>query len=159
MKILVVDNVRPVRNRLIEFIRSIGGEHTIIATASLREALDVLHLGAPQLILLDLRLEDGDGAEVLRSSKKKRSPPVVYVFTESADREMECLALGADGFFDKRGDPETLFAALERSMQEAFGHAGESEPWLCRTVQSAFQSFWSDFWLKPLEAGLPPMRQ
>jgi DNA-binding response OmpR family regulator len=117
MKILVVEDSLPVRLRLIEFIQSYDREHTVLATATVREALNLLHSVGPQLITLDLRLEDGDGTEVLKSSKGQRTPPIVYIFTECANREADCLTLGADGFFDKGGDIGMLLAALESRLQ------------------------------------------
>jgi CheY-like chemotaxis protein len=91
-----------------------------------REALELLlkweasrsrrESALPKLILLDLRLPDMDGVEVLR--RIKRSPrlytiPVAMLTGISGERPMlECMAAGANMYFVKPMTVEDALAAL-----------------------------------------------
>ena len=60
----------------------------------------------PDAVIVDIRLREGNGVNVLRSIAHKKlpgEPPTVIVLTNYAVPEYyaECIAMGADYFFDK----------------------------------------------------------
>ena len=71
--------------------------------ASVSDALARLPAGRPDAVLVDLRLPDGDGFEVIRAAKALTPTPVVVVLTSYAYPQLEArgLAAGADWFLDK----------------------------------------------------------
>lgn len=96
----------------------VAGEAACVA-----DALARLPAGRPDAVLVDLRLPDGDGFEVIRAAKSLTPPPVVVVLTSYAYPQLEArgLAAGADWFLDKSTEflrvPEIL-TALPRRMAE-----------------------------------------
>lgn len=87
------------------------------------------------LVLLDIRLPDGDGFEVCEQVKR-RSPqtPVVMVTSvyRTAEARREAFALGADAFLLEPVDP----AQLVRTVEELVARGGtaarpaDEDPWL-----------------------------
>lgn len=87
--------------------------------ASVADALARIPAGRPDAVLVDLRLPDGDGFEVIRAAKTMTPTPVVVVLTSYAYPQLRAqgLAAGADWFLDKSTEflrvPEIL-TSLQR---------------------------------------------
>jgi len=86
------------------------------------EILKTVGLLQPDLILLDIKLDHGNGLDVCRemkSSYMKDTP--VYIMSGLPDVEKKAYDAGADFFLAKPFDSETLLAkikTLENSSQE-----------------------------------------
>ena len=79
-QILIVDDDKEARGFLMEFLQCIG--FSDIATAgSGKEALRHLEKSSPRLVLLDYKLPDLDGSEVLRRIKQKHPDLPVIMMT------------------------------------------------------------------------------
>ncbi len=66
---------------------------TVAATPSLRGAVEHLRREVPDVILLDIRLPDGDGIELLRTMEHSPQLPIVVVMTAHATVENAVRAL------------------------------------------------------------------
>ena len=70
---------------------------------------------APDVILLDLKMADQDGAKICRQLKKKkdtRNIPVI-LFSASPDVQAEALKAGADDFISKPFEINELLQKIE----------------------------------------------
>ncbi|MBT8318326.1 MAG: response regulator [Lutibacter sp.] len=88
------------------------GIFSIFCVSTFNEAITYLNNNNPSDIILDLRLPDGNGVDILKYIQKKDIKPSVYVFTSSSELEQTCLRLGADGFFDKAEGTEQLIKTI-----------------------------------------------
>ena len=115
MRVLVVEDSAAVRTRVVDLLREAG--HEVVGEAATTDvALQLQRTLRPEAIVLDLQLLDGNGMEILPVLKSHHPPPVVVVLTNSAQAECRrrCLFLGADYFFDKSHDFESVADALTR---------------------------------------------
>ena len=80
---------------------------------SIEKALLALSLNNPDIIILDLKLPDGNGIDFLKKIKKSNKKSKVYVFSVNNELRNVCLRLGADYFFDKTADSEKLIERLK----------------------------------------------
>ena len=95
--------------------------------STLRAAIDRLETApAYDTALIDLRLPDGNGLDLLNHIRERGLPMAVVILTGSADQESAVSALkaGADDYLVKRGDyldrlPATLRDARTRYLAEA----------------------------------------
>jgi DNA-binding response OmpR family regulator len=93
--------------------------------SSLRQAVDLCLRGAPDLIILDLTLPDGDGFSLVdwlrRQPSLRALPLVVYSSREMSEAEMAKLRLGPTQFLDKAKikprEVEELVLAMVRRLQ------------------------------------------
>jgi len=80
------------------------------------EAVTMVDDARPDLVLLDLRLADGHGLDLLAALAGRPRTPRVLIVTAFPDEHVvaEALRLGARGVVLKDAAPETLLAALRR---------------------------------------------
>lgn len=58
----------------------------------------------PELVILDLKLPDGNGLEILKEIRKSKMHTTVMILTLDSPARNICLRVGADYFFDKSKD-------------------------------------------------------
>lgn len=129
MRVLIVDDSPLVWRRLFEMLRELSFVSLLIYARNLAEARRCLDGCAPDLVILDIALPDGNGLELLRQIQEQSLAARVALFTNSTELRAKGLALGADWFFDKSLDFSELLALLnDRSywlqrVQRREGHA------------------------------------
>ena len=111
-KVLVIDDERPIAEPLADALRREGFDVHLAATAA--DGLEAFSAHAPDIVLLDVMLPDGDGRDVLRQIRQASRTPVVMVSArgEEMDRVLG-LELGA-----------RMRAVLRRSRAEPVGVSG-----------------------------------
>ena len=123
---MVVEDSEIVRTRLVAMLAETRGVEVAGEAASVSDALAALPARRPDAVLVDLRLPDGDGFDVIRAAKALTPAPVVVVLTSYPYPQLRSrgLAAGADWFLDKATEflrvPEIL-ASLPRRAPERVG--------------------------------------
>lgn len=112
MNVLVVDDEIKIANAMTERLRLRGFEAS--AAFDAETALNVLEAGVFQGMILDLRLPDLNGLEVLkRVHHRYPTIRVVILSGHGSDREFDaCRASGAVACFHKPTDIAVLIEAL-----------------------------------------------
>ncbi len=74
------------------------------------EAMTVIEKVAPEIVLLDVRMPEGNGLELLANISQKNLSIIKIIVTNYAMRPYmnRCFELGADYFFDKSNEFEKL---------------------------------------------------
>lgn len=115
MKILLVDDHVLIREAMRSVLREIDGSASVYEAQSGREADDLIARNEDiALVLLDLRLPDRDGLEMLSDLRKKHPAIAVVMLSAFCDREnvLKSLAVGAQGFIAKTATRDVLLGAL-----------------------------------------------
>jgi PAS domain S-box-containing protein len=118
-RVLVVDDdyhVRPTLARLLQ-----RGGFQVTEAADGRTGLDMIEREPPDLVLLDIRMPDIDGYEVLRRLKQnptRQHIPVVILTASDlgASAQQRALALGAVRYLEKPIASGDLLAEIERIL-------------------------------------------
>lgn len=124
MKLMIVEDSTPLRERLDSFFATVMALE-VMAAADAASAIDCLHSAAADVVILDIGLPDGNGIDVLKSIKREWPATRVLMYTHHAFCRSACLAAGADGFYDKADDFETLATAVE-ALASAHGRGEAS---------------------------------
>ncbi len=109
-RILIVDDVNENLHALMSILRD---NYAIIAATNGEKALELaVRIPSPDLVLLDIKMPDMDGYEVLRRLKSNPATadiPVIFVtaLSESTD-EAKGLKLGAVDYISKPVNPDLL---------------------------------------------------
>jgi DNA-binding NtrC family response regulator len=116
-RIMVVDDEQGIRSLLATVLKNANYEVAEAETATaLREAFTGPQ---PEVILLDLKLEDADGMELLPIIKKQWPQTEVIILTGHAtiDAAVAATKLGAYDFQKKPFDHKSLLIAVERAIE------------------------------------------
>jgi two-component system, NtrC family, response regulator AtoC len=95
--------------------------HECLLAATLAEGREQARNAAPELVLLDLRLPDGNGLDLLaelRSAGESRQPPVIVLtaYGEVSDA-VHAMKLGAADYLKKPVDLDELLLAVDKVLQ------------------------------------------
>lgn len=116
-KIFVVDDEPSIRSLLATFLAREKYEVTPVADAATLRQL--FQSAQPDVILLDLRLSDADGLELLPEVKRQWPPCEVIILTGHAtlDAAVSATKLGAYDFQKKPFDHKSLLLSVERALE------------------------------------------
>ena len=114
--ILVVDDERIFCDLLKAVLGSHG--HEVLSAYDGREALDLFAQHRPQFTLLDLRMPEMNGIEVLRQIRAIDASAVVMILTAwgSDALEQQAYKLGVTDFLSKTLALDTVVASMERLL-------------------------------------------
>lgn len=115
-KILIVDDSELIRDRLVSFLKCIPGVEVIDTAATLAHALERVRQQPPELVILDLHLPDGLGWDIVHLMKSLVPGLQIAVLTTHANRgyRQQSLSLGANWFFDKATEFDSLLKVIEQ---------------------------------------------
>jgi DNA-binding NarL/FixJ family response regulator len=113
-RVLFADDHQMVAAGLAAAVGDEDGIEVVGIAGTLSAALDMARALTPDVVVLDYRLPDGDGAQGTRQLRALPSPPQVVVLTAAADDRMlrEALSAGCCGFLTKGGDLDDLTGAI-----------------------------------------------
>ena len=116
-KLLIVDDELDVREFARSFFRKRGFDVAIASEG--REALGLVDKENPDLILLDIRMGEVSGIDVLRELRQRNNPVKVVMVSgiEEEHTVQETTSLGALGFIHK----PLILEELEKIVLQAFG--------------------------------------
>jgi signal transduction histidine kinase/DNA-binding response OmpR family regulator/putative methionine-R-sulfoxide reductase with GAF domain len=116
-RILIVDDEPEIVALLREFLESRGC--AVATAASVATARAALHDRSFELVLLDLRLPDGSGIDVLREAQTLTACPEIVMVTAHAslDSAIAAMEAGAAGYVLKPLDLEQLGVVVERVLE------------------------------------------
>lgn len=103
MKILVVDDSRIIRDRLVNLLDVIKGVCVVEQAEDAESALLAYHKLRPEVLILDIRMRGANGIEVLKQVKSEQLAPYVIMLTNFPypQYKKKCFEEGADYFLDK----------------------------------------------------------
>jgi len=114
IRVLVVDDHQVVRQGLRAFLGAQDDIEVVGEAAGGTACVDIAERLRPDVILLDLRMPDGDGLDALRALRERGNPARVLVVTSFTEPAMVLPAVraGAVGYVYKSVDPQALAAAI-----------------------------------------------
>lgn len=139
-KVLLVDDEQEFLDALAERMRL--RDIDVSATVSAKEALRRVEKESFDAVVLDLKMPEMEGLEVLKAIKKKRPEVQVILLTGhgTVQKGVEAMKLGAIDFLEKPADLEALMAKIreakaqkmmivEKQLEEKMKHIIQEKPW------------------------------
>ncbi|MDB4965622.1 MAG: Response regulator of zinc sigma-54-dependent two-component system [Myxococcales bacterium] len=117
--VLIVEDEPGVREGLVGAVERLG--YVAAAAASLAEARRELAARSPDCVLLDIRLRDGDGLDLLReirAGEQHDVPVIVATAYGDSERTIRAMRDGAFDYLTKPFDFPALLATVERAVKQ-----------------------------------------
>ena len=119
-KILFVEDEAAIFEPFSKALERNGFEPVVAQTAS--DALELADRIGPDLVLLDLNLPDGDGADVCRTLRKSSEVPIVMLTARGTEMDRVVgLELGADDYVVKPFSSRELISRIRAVLRRAKG--------------------------------------
>jgi DNA-binding NarL/FixJ family response regulator len=117
--VVIVDDHELVRQGLRSILEQHEDIRVVAEAASGSEAVACIARTRPQVVLLDLRLGDGDGVEVARRLREQGSDTRILVLSihDTSRHLREALAAGADGYLLKSVSGDVLADGIRSTVQ------------------------------------------
>lgn len=117
-RVLVVDDEPQILRALRVVLRDEGFD--VLPAATVKEALDVAALQAPDAAIVDLLLPDGDGIEITTALREWTSVPILVLSAVGEEEpKIRALEAGADDYVTKPFSPRELVARLRAALRRA----------------------------------------
>ncbi len=123
--ILVVEDDPPVRNLITTTLKAHGYRYITAHNGS--SALLEASTHNPDILLLDLGLDDIDGMEVIAKIRGWSDMPIIVISARSEDRDkIDALDAGADDYLTKPFSVEELLARIRVSQRRLNSNGNQS---------------------------------
>ena len=125
-KILVVDDEPQIVTALSRGLTRVG--HDVVVARLGQDGLVAAAANLPEVVVLDLRLPDLDGIEVVRRLRSWSEVPIVLLSGAGSERaRVAALDAGADDFVDKPFSMEELRARVTAVLRRSRAAASEEQ--------------------------------
>ncbi len=121
LKVFITDDSLIVREHLVTMLDELAGIEIVGQAENVAEAISGIQNLQPDVVILDIRMPDGSGIDVLRHIKQDGVGPMVIILTNYPypGYRQKCMQAGADFFLDKSTEFDQIPKLLERFKQDS----------------------------------------
>jgi len=129
VKVLIVDDSILVQQRLVDMLAEIDGIEVVGKAKGESEALSEAIELVPDVVILDIRLREGNGINLLQKIKNDSANTVVIIITSYPYPQYRnrCAAAGADFFFSKSTEFDKIPEVLKRLVVRSNSRVSDLE--------------------------------
>ena len=117
MKVLIVDDEQPARERLRQLIADFGIHEVVAEAANGTQAIAMAQQYSPDVVLLDIRMPGVDGIETAHHLNSLDMPPAVVFTTAYDEYAIDAFEARAMGYVLKPVRRERLEKALQHAAR------------------------------------------
>ncbi|WP_458759159.1 winged helix-turn-helix domain-containing protein [Afipia sp. TerB] len=123
-RVLVVDD----ETAILRFLKPAleANSYDMSSAATVAEAVKRIAADAPDVVLLDLGLADGDGKDVIRKVREWSDVPIIVLSARDREAEkIDSLDLGADDYVNKPFNVGELMARMRTALRHRMQRKAE----------------------------------
>ena len=123
-RVLVVDD----EVAILRFLKPAleANDYEMVSSGTVAEALRRIAADAPDIVLLDLGLPDGDGKQVIQRAREWSDLPIIVLSARERETEkIEALDLGADDYVNKPFNVGELMARMRTALRHRMQRKSE----------------------------------
>ena len=127
MNILIVDDEKPARDRLVRLLGDLPDHALAGVAANGAEALELVQREQPDIVLMDIRMPGMDGLEAARHLAAMERPPAVIFTTAFSDHALEAFETHAVDYLLKPVKQDRLKAAIDAATRPTRAQAARND--------------------------------
>jgi len=143
MKLMIVDDEAPARQRLRGLISELGGDYELTAEAENGEQAVALSEAHPvDLVFMDIHMPGMDGLEAAAHISRQEPPPAIIFVTAYSEHALDAFEVNAVDYLLKPIRRQKLQAALEKATRltrPLVQKEAEAETWLTSRYRGGVQ--------------------
>ena len=126
MKVIIADDSRLMRERIREAISIFRGVEIVSETENGLQTLEEIKKHNPCLAIIDIRMPDMNGIEVLKKIRELKMKVKVCILTNYPypQYKKRCIEAGADYFLSKTEDFEDIKIVITDMLRETETNGG-----------------------------------
>jgi two-component system LytT family response regulator len=157
LKVLTVDDELLALKRLKLLLQTIPQAEHVGEAASCAEALAQINRLRPDVVLLDIKMRDGNGFEVVEALAERSNPPLIIFVTAFEQYAAQAFESAVTDYLLKPVERDRLVRALTRAEQQMkakdAGHRVDELQQVLRNLRAARNgeeqlAFETEFWLR-----------
>lgn len=115
-KILLADDHELVRDGIIALLENEKNLEVVDQASNGKEALEIIEKETPDLLIVDIRMPELNGIEVVKKVKKDlpNLKTLVLSMHDSTEYVVQCVQAGADGYLLKGSSKEEFLKAINK---------------------------------------------
>ena len=119
-RVFLVEDSTIIRERLLQLLEGLDGVEVVGDADNAVDAIAGIMAAGPDVVVLDIKLKNGSGIDVLKRVKQSLPSVTVIMLTNYATSEYRrrCLEAGAEYFLDKTNEFENLRGILHRLRRD-----------------------------------------
>lgn len=111
-KVFIVEDSKDLEEWLEDGLNALEGISVAGTANSYSGAVESIMSIKPDIVIIDIKLEEGNGIDVLKKIKQEGLPVKTIVFTNYPMFRKQCIELGADYFLDKSFDYDKIISLV-----------------------------------------------
>jgi DNA-binding NarL/FixJ family response regulator len=110
MKIVIADDSFLLRDRIKFLLKSINNQSELYEAKNGLEAIYLILEVKPDLVILDIRMPEMNGIDVLKKIRESKMPVKICILTNYSHKlyRLKCFEAGADYFLSKTEDFDNI---------------------------------------------------
>src|SRR5690242_21761616 len=123
-RVLVVDD----EAAILKFLKPAleANDYEMTSAGTVAEALKRIAADAPDIVLLDLGLPDGDGKDVIKRAREWSDLPIIVLSAREREAEkIDALDFGADDYVNKPFNVGELLARMRTALRHRLQRKAE----------------------------------
>ena len=114
IRIIIVDDHEIMREGLVQLLQLEEGIEIVATASNGRQAIDLIKQHKPDIVLLDVSMDDISGLEVTKIIKPEFPETKIIIVTMHEEKAflLQALRAGATGYFLKGSDSEELIKTI-----------------------------------------------
>ncbi len=134
LRILIIDDEAPARSRLRRMLVDVPAGHVVGEAATGQEALALIPVKEPDVLLLDISMPGLNGMALARALQEQTAAPAIIFCTAWSDQAVEAFECDAVDYLVKPVRKERLETALDKARRFIAKDSGQTGVFLRSTL-------------------------